>query len=57
MNEDNNQEYGAVVTVEQLLERLDGRGLIIEDEKLILAALGYFEMTFETNLAYQHDNY
>lgn len=51
------EENNAVVTVDQLLEYLDGKGLIIEDEKLILAALGYFEMTFETNLAYVQDNY
>lgn len=50
-------ENGAVVSVGRLLDYLDGNGLIIEDEKLILAALGYFEMTFETNLAYVQDNY
>ena len=50
-------ENDAVVTLGHLLEYLDGRGLVIEDDAAILTALGYFDMTFETTLAYVRDNY
>jgi hypothetical protein len=46
-------ENNRTVTVGTLLEYLDGRGLVIEDDHAVLKALeGYFDLTFETDLAY-----
>lgn len=50
-------ENDTTITVGHLLEYLDGRGLTIEDDHKVLEALGYFEMTYETDLSYIKDNY
>ena len=45
------------ITVDELLDRLDGSGLIVTDPSAILATLGDMEMTFDTSIEFTPDHY
>ena len=48
----------ATITLDELLTYLaDRKAITINNEAEVLQALGYFDMTFETDLAYARDNY
>lgn len=46
-------ENNRSITLGHLLEYLDGKGLVIEDDHKVLEALtSYFDLTYETYISY-----